>query len=80
MQFIPSETLVIDRKRRANMPFYDLDLRPPVERICDFGDVVIDFSSERAMAEAARCAVPALVRRRLRSIADRRERNDAKHI
>jgi len=30
-------------------------LRPPVERICDFGDVVIDFSSERAMAEAARC-------------------------
>ncbi len=55
MQFKPSETLVIDRKRRANMPFYDLDLRPPVERICDFGDVVIDFSSERAMAEAARC-------------------------
>ena len=55
MQFIPSETLMIDRKSRANMPFYDLDLRPPVERICDFGDVVIDFSSERAMAEAARC-------------------------
>src|SRR5215212_4018308 len=55
MQFIPSETLVIDRKRRANMPFYDLDLRPPVERICDFGDVVIDFSAERAMREAARC-------------------------
>ncbi|MGE5643093.1 MAG: FAD-dependent oxidoreductase [Byssovorax cruenta] len=55
MQFIPSETLVIDRKRRVNSPFYDLDLRPPVERICDFGDVVIDFSPERAMVEAARC-------------------------
>ena len=53
MQFIPSETLVIDRKRRVNSPFYDLDLRPPVERICDFGDVVIDFSPERAMVEAA---------------------------
>ncbi len=55
MQFIPSETLAIDRKCRANMPFHDLDLRPPVERVCDFGDVVIDFSPERAMAEAARC-------------------------
>ena len=55
MQFIPSETLMIDRKSRANMPFHDLDLRPPVERICDFGDVVIDFSAERAMVEAARC-------------------------
>jgi glutamate synthase (NADPH) small chain len=55
MQFIPSETLVIDRKRRVNTPFYDLDLRPPTERVCDFGDVVINFSSERAMVEAARC-------------------------
>jgi glutamate synthase (NADPH/NADH) small chain len=55
MQFIPSETLTIDRKARANMPFYDLDLRSPDERRCDFGDVVIDFSPERAMAEAARC-------------------------
>ncbi len=55
MQFIPSETLAIDRKRRANMPFHDLDLRPAVERVCDFGDVVIDFSPERAMAEASRC-------------------------
>ena len=55
MQFIPSENLIIDRKARANMPFYDLDLRPPQERTCDFGDVVIDFSPERAMVEAARC-------------------------
>src|SRR5512134_1344709 len=55
MQHIPSETLTIDRKARVNMPFYDLDLRPPAERRCDFGAVVIDFSSERAMLEAARC-------------------------
>ena len=54
-QFIPSEILTIDRKARANMPFNDLDLRPPLERTCDFGDVVIDFSPERAMVEAARC-------------------------
>jgi glutamate synthase (NADPH) small chain len=55
MQAIPSETLIIDRKARANMPFYDLDLRPPGVRTCDFEGVVIDFSSERAMVEAARC-------------------------
>src|SRR5215207_1391697 len=55
MQFIPSENLTINRKARANMPFYDLDLRPANLRTCDFEDVVIDFSSERAMAEAARC-------------------------
>jgi len=55
MQSIPSETLIIDRKARANMPFYDLDLRPPTLRTCDFEDVVIDFSTERAMLEAARC-------------------------
>jgi glutamate synthase (NADPH/NADH) small chain len=55
MQFIPSETLIIDRKARANMPFYDLDLRPLQERTCDFGDVVIGFNPERAMVEAARC-------------------------
>lgn len=55
MQFIPSETLVIDRKARANMPFFDLDLRSPEERTCDFDDVVIEFTPERAMVEASRC-------------------------
>ncbi|HEY5730528.1 MAG TPA: NAD(P)-dependent oxidoreductase [Anaerolineales bacterium] len=55
MQFIPSETLTIDRKARANMPFFDLDLRSPEERTCDFDDVVIDFAPERAMVEASRC-------------------------
>lgn len=55
MQLIPSETLIVDRKARVNLPFYDLELRPPDRRTCDFDDVVIGFSPERAMAEAARC-------------------------
>ncbi len=55
MQAVPSEFLTIDRKERANKPYSDLNLRPPTERVCDFDDVVISFSSERAMAEAARC-------------------------
>jgi glutamate synthase (NADPH/NADH) small chain len=55
MQAVPSEFLAIDRRERANRPFFDLDLRPPEERTCDFDDVVIDFSPERAMVEASRC-------------------------
>ena len=53
MQFIPSETLIIDRKARANMPFYDLDLRSPELRVCDFDDVVIEFDPEQAIPAAA---------------------------
>lgn len=55
MQAVPSEFLAIDRKKRANSPFFDLDLRPPHERTCDFDGVVIEFDPERAMVEAARC-------------------------
>jgi glutamate synthase (NADPH/NADH) small chain len=55
MQYIPSETLIIDRKARAHMPFHDLDLRPPSLRTADFEDVVIEFTPERAMVEASRC-------------------------
>ncbi|MGE5374552.1 MAG: FAD-dependent oxidoreductase [Bacteroidota bacterium] len=55
MQSIPSESLSIDRRARANMPFHDLDLRAPRERIGDFQGVIINFSPERAMVEAARC-------------------------
>ncbi len=55
MQAVPSEFLDIDRKARANKPFFDLDLRPPEIRTCDFDDVVISFEPERAMVEAARC-------------------------
>lgn len=55
MQAVPSEFLAINRKERANTPFCDLDLRPAKDRTQDFEDVVIEFTPERAMAEAARC-------------------------
>ncbi|MBN2385542.1 MAG: NAD(P)-dependent oxidoreductase [Anaerolineales bacterium] len=55
MQNIPSEYLEIDRKARVYMPYQDLARRPPAERVCDFGDVVIALDSDRAMLEASRC-------------------------
>ena len=55
MQAIPGEFLEIDRKERANTPYRDLSLRPAVERVCDFDEVVIGFDPERAKLEAARC-------------------------
>ncbi len=55
MQTIPSEYLEIDRKARVYMPYQDLTLRPPTERVCDFGDVVVPLDSNRAMLEASRC-------------------------
>jgi glutamate synthase (NADPH/NADH) small chain len=55
MQAIPSEYLEIDRKERACLPYQDAALRSPSERVCDFGDIVIPFDSERAVLEAARC-------------------------
>ena len=55
MQTIPSETLEIDRKARVYMPYQDPCLRPPSERVCDFGDVAIPLDSDRAMVEASRC-------------------------
>lgn len=55
MQAVPSEFLAIDRKERVNKPFFDLDLRTPEERTCDFEGVVIEFTSEKAMVQAARC-------------------------
>jgi glutamate synthase (NADPH) small chain len=55
MQTIPSEQLDIDRKARVYMPYQDLSLRPPTERVCDFGDVVIPLDSDRAMLVASRC-------------------------
>jgi glutamate synthase (NADPH) small chain len=55
MQTIPSENLEIDRKARVYMPYQDLSLRPPTERVCDFGDVIIPLDSDRAILEASRC-------------------------
>ena len=47
--------LQVDRKARMQIPFQDLDLRPPEVRVQDFEDVVIAFDVERAMREATRC-------------------------
>jgi len=55
MQNQPSEYLEIDRKARVYIPYEELDLRPPTERIRDFGDVTIPLDPDRAMLEAARC-------------------------
>jgi glutamate synthase (NADPH/NADH) small chain len=55
MQSIPSDFLAIDRRARSYIPFEDIDVRNPQERICDFEDVVISFDAERAMVEASRC-------------------------
>ena len=55
MTATPDQPLQVDRKARMQIPFVDLDLRPPEERIRDFNDVVIPFDVERAMREATRC-------------------------
>ena len=55
MQTVPSEYLEIDRKERVCLPYQDPSLRPPMERVCDFGDVAIPLDSDQAMLEAARC-------------------------
>jgi glutamate synthase (NADPH/NADH) small chain len=47
--------LQVDRKARMQIPFQDLELRSPTERIYDFDDVVLPFDAERAMREATRC-------------------------
>ena len=55
MTAVPDAPLKLDRKERMKIPFQDLDLRPPEERIRDFDDVVIPFDAERAIREASRC-------------------------
>jgi glutamate synthase (NADPH) small chain len=55
MRQIPGEYLAIDRKARARVPSLLVDTRAVVERLCDFEDIVIPLTPERAMEEAARC-------------------------
>ncbi len=55
MRTIPGEFLAIDRKARARVPSLELDFRPVPDRLCDFEDVVIPLTAERAMEEASRC-------------------------
>jgi len=54
-QAIPSDFLAIDRKFRARIPFEDILLRDPKERVNDFDDVVIAMDEEWARFEASRC-------------------------
>lgn len=55
MQAVQSEFLAIDRKTRVYMPFCDLPMRPPEERVGDFEDVMQPFAEECAMWHASRC-------------------------
>jgi glutamate synthase (NADPH/NADH) small chain len=55
MQAIPGEFLAIDRKSRKYIPYIDVELRDPHERICDFEDAVIALDPETAMLAASRC-------------------------
>lgn len=55
MTATPDNPVHVDRKARMQIPFQDLNLRPPEERLCDFDDVVIPFDGERAIREAMRC-------------------------
>ena len=55
MSIATDKPIQVDRKARMQIPFQDLDLRPPEMRVCDFEGVVIPFDEERAMREATRC-------------------------
>ncbi|HEY9078275.1 MAG TPA: NAD(P)-dependent oxidoreductase [Anaerolineaceae bacterium] len=50
-----SELLPIDRHIRVYMPYSGLNYRSVVERVRDFNEVVIQYTPEEAMVEAARC-------------------------
>ena len=55
MQAIPSEFLAIDRRERSYIPSIEVDFRHPLDRICDFEDVVIPLDAETAQLAASRC-------------------------
>jgi glutamate synthase (NADPH/NADH) small chain len=55
MEPILSGELKIDRKERMKIPYQEVDIRNPEQRVGDFDDVVIPLDAERAMYEASRC-------------------------
>jgi hypothetical protein len=59
MQSIPREEMVFDRKARMKIPPVEHAVRPPAERIADFGDT-----------SAVRQGVPAAQRHLIRHVAD----------
>ncbi len=52
---ISRDYLPIDRRARALIRTVELATRPPQERIKDFEDVILPFTTEEAMLEASRC-------------------------
>jgi glutamate synthase (NADPH/NADH) small chain len=55
VQLISSDFLAIDRKARMRVPFSELVIRLPEERVCDFDDVAIPLDPETAQFHASRC-------------------------
>ena len=55
MRIIIGDELAIDRKERAYTPSDGRLTRPPEERVCDFDEVVLPLTPERAREEATRC-------------------------
>jgi glutamate synthase (NADPH/NADH) small chain len=47
--------IALDRKRRLQLPYREIDYRPVSQRIRDFQEVVVPFDEERAKFEASRC-------------------------
>ena len=47
--------IALDRKRRLQLPYREIEYRPVSERIGDFHEVTVPFDAERAIFEASRC-------------------------
>jgi glutamate synthase (NADPH/NADH) small chain len=55
MSSVSGEDLQINRKERMQIPFEDIDARPPEERVCDFEATFLPLSPEEAKQAAERC-------------------------
>jgi glutamate synthase (NADPH/NADH) small chain len=55
MQSIPREEMVFDRKARMKFLPVEQAVRPPVERIADFGDTYLPLTEDQARKAAERC-------------------------
>lgn len=47
--------IAMDRRRRLQLPFREIEYRPVSQRIQDFHEVAVPFDAQRAMFEASRC-------------------------
>jgi glutamate synthase (NADPH/NADH) small chain len=55
MQSIPREEMIFDRKARMKIPPVEHAVRPPAERITDFGDTYLPLTEDQARKAAERC-------------------------